>query len=248
MFWDMLILITSFFGGALGTFGLLKFFPTLLTNLISEVHQQKNRVLLENIRNGHQTQLESLRNDFNVKLEDVRLNSQKMVEDHKNHLQDVARYSEYQFKLYNELWASLYDLKYEADKLWKRASVIHMKSFAKQLFETKKKVGQNILLIRDDHYRALLDIINAFEEFRIGKDDLISIQNRRTNVSMVDRDVVNIIEANEEIKNQYSVLLDRLAGDFKNHVSRSMSSKEEQLEFLYENNFDERGSLLQSSP
>ncbi|SCB77234.1 hypothetical protein GA0061094_0405 [[Bacillus] enclensis] len=50
MFWDMLILITSFFGGALGTFGILKFFPTLLTNLLSEVHQQKNRVLLEDIK------------------------------------------------------------------------------------------------------------------------------------------------------------------------------------------------------
>ncbi|KSU64621.1 hypothetical protein AS034_01945 [[Bacillus] enclensis] len=64
---------------------------------------------------------------------------------------------------------------------------------------------------------------------------------------MVDRDVVNIIEVNEEIKNQYNVLLDRLAGDFKNHVSISMRSKEEQMEFLYESNFDERGRLLRSS-
>jgi hypothetical protein len=232
MFWDILILITSFFGGALGTFGILKFFPALLINILSEVHLQKNRVLLEDIKKQNQIQLDSLNNDFNVKLEEIRMNSQKAVEDHKNHLLDLARYSEYQFKLYNELWASLYDLKYEAENLWNHASIPHMKSFALQLYETKRRVGQNALLIRDDHYRALIDVIEAFEQFRVGKHDLLSLRNRRTNITTVDREVQTIIDVNRDIKNQYNILLDSLVVNFKNYVSRSSDLKEEKLESI----------------
>ncbi|WGG46484.1 hypothetical protein [Rossellomorea sp. DA94] len=232
-------MMSSFFstlGAVFVTLGILKIFPAILKNILSETHKHRNNKLLEVIKNVHQNQLEGVKSDLNKKLEEVKMNYQKEIENHKNDLLDLARYSEYQFKLYNELWASLYDLKYEADNLWNHASNLHMQSFALQLYETKRRVGQNTLLIRDDHYRALIDTIEAFEQFRVGKHDLISLRNRRTNITTVDREIQNLIDANRDIKNEYNILLDSLVVDFKNYVIRSSDIKDEQLEFISSRN------------
>jgi hypothetical protein len=246
----MLNTFLSTIGAVIVTLGIFKIWPTILTNLFREVHKHRNSILLEDIKKEHQVQLEDIKSDLNNKLEEVKMNYQKDIEIHKNHLLDIARYSEYQFKLYNELWASLFDLKYEAENLWKHATLRNMQLFAKQLYETKRKVGQNILLIRSDHYKNLVEIIDAFEQFRVGKNNLITIRNHRisvTSIIRVDREVQEITESNREIKNQYSTLLDRLSVEFKNHVSRSTSMKEEQLEFVNSSNINDGGSLLRSS-
>ncbi|XRG77041.1 hypothetical protein V5E38_14425 [Rossellomorea sp. GAMAL-10_SWC] len=218
--------LLSLIGGSLSTLVSLKVFPTTLTKILSEIHQQKNRVLLEDIKKDNQVQIEGLKHDFSKKLEEVKLNYQKNIEIHKTALLDVARYSEYQFKLYNELWASLYDLKHSADELWTLADTSNLKNFAQQLNDTKKKIGQNVLLINEVDYIALMDIIETFEKFRIGKVDLISFRNKRINHNNINQYDIEIIISNEMIKNHYNSLLDKLAIDFKVQISKSTLSME----------------------
>ncbi|MBY0157211.1 hypothetical protein H0178_15570 [Cytobacillus firmus] len=209
--------ILSAIGGAIGSFALYKIAPRTITNLLTEIHQQKNRVLLEDIKKQNQAILVDIQANHTLKLEELKKEYQKELESYKTGLQTVTRYSEYQFKLYNELWVSLFELKNEAQELWERANNRNLTKFVKQLIETKKKIEQNILLINEQHYQTLMDLIATFEKFKIGKVELIRYRNRnRENyIDTIGREELEFIDFNEQVKDEYINLVDTLAKEFK---------------------------------
>jgi hypothetical protein len=217
---ELLTLILSVIGGSLGTFGVYSIFPKAITNRISEIHQQKNRVLLEDIKKQNQTLLADLQAENSLKLEKIKKENQKELEGYKTGLQTVARYSEYQFKLYNELWISLFELKSEAEELWDQASDRNLKKFVKQLIETKKKIEQNILLINEEHYQSLIHIIETFETYKIGKVELMGYRNhhRERNNDYIVHDELEFIYFNEQVKDEYIKLVEIIAKEFKRHL------------------------------
>lgn len=209
--------ILSAIGGAIGSIALYKIAPRTITNLLSEIYQQKNRVLLEDIKKQNQAILVDLQAKHTLKLEELKKEYQKELESHKTGLQTVARYSEYQFKLYNELWFSLYDLKSHAEDLWEHASNTNLKKFVKQLKETRKKIEQNILLINEEHYVSLIEIIATFENYKLGKVELINYRSRQIegNIHTIGRDELEFINFNVHFKDEYIELVDRIAREFK---------------------------------
>jgi hypothetical protein len=159
-------------------------------------------------------------------LEEIRKSNQKDLESYKTSLQNVAMYSEYQFKLYNELWTSLYELKSKGEDLWEHASPKNLTNFSKQLGETTKKVGQNRLVINDEHYESLSKILTTFKSYHIGKGSLINYRNLNSRSNTVGHEEIEFINSNEQMKNEYNDLVEILAFEFKKHLRQPMNNSE----------------------
>jgi hypothetical protein len=79
------------------------------------------------------------------------------------------RYVEAQFELYNSLWEALYELKIAGDALWEEASLENLTGFAVSLTKADDMIQKRSLLIEPDHHARLIDLIETFDNFRIGK-------------------------------------------------------------------------------
>lgn len=199
----------SLIGGTLGTLIFYKILPKTITAHLSENHQQRNRMLLEEIKSDNQIVLESIKNEY-----------QKELEVYKMSLIALDRYSDYQFRLYNELWTSLYELKCKGEDLWEHASSRNLTNFAKQIKETKNKIEQNILLINDEHYDKLINILKTFGKYKIGKENLINYRKlSRDNEFELNFNENDFKTVNQSIKIEYDCLIDMIASDFKRHLS-----------------------------
>jgi len=167
-------------------------------------------------RNHYQKQMESLKHDYQRQMEVFR-------SDVALKLEIAKRFSENQFRLYNELWRSLCDLKAAGDSLWERVDIPSVKKFAKQLADTKREIRRNSLLIERQHYTRLQDLIEQFDKFKFGKTQLADLRKhsrteRDQPSSFNEYDIQNTIEHNREAKERYSELLDELEDFFRNQI------------------------------
>jgi hypothetical protein len=88
-----------------------------------------------------------------------------------------ARYSEHQFKMYNDLWASLCDLKKVADKLWENSTRENLSVFDSQLEIAKEQLNKNALLIESRHFNEMNVILHEFNQYQVGKETLINLRD-----------------------------------------------------------------------
>jgi hypothetical protein len=134
-------------------------------------------------------------------------------------LEAVNRYSESQFRLYNDLWSSLCDLRIAGDALWEDANSINARRFAQQLQKTRDMVQKRSLLIEDEHYEKLKRLMEEFGDFDLGKARLLEL--RRTHFpleSVPDQEVQRVIQQNQLKKEAYSQLLTELERSLKNQL------------------------------
>ncbi|MGM0840272.1 MAG: hypothetical protein ACQEWE_06080 [Bacillota bacterium] len=118
-----LVTILSSIGGS----GILIYvLQRLIINSLSENQMQNNRLIIEEIKD-----------QYAKNLEEIKKTHQKEIENYKVNISNYTRYSDEQFKLYNDFWISLCDLKNSAHLLWENANSDNLWSFAKQLKETK---------------------------------------------------------------------------------------------------------------
>lgn len=205
----MLTLLNWAIGLSIAWLGGKAILEKVILNSITEIHQQSNRKIIEEIKRDNQE-----------KLEKIKIEYQKDIEKYKNELLKTARYSEYQFKLYNELWVSLYDLRNAAENLWEHADRKSLQVFTEQLNKTKLAVGRNSLLIEEQHYENLNTLLNRFGEFQIGKRNLISVRSYNlSNFDMTHYERDTIL-SNEQIKDEYVQLVNEIGNQFKNHIQR----------------------------
>lgn len=119
----------------------------------------------------------------------------------------------YQYKLYTEVWVSLYDLKKIADNLWENPEVTLLYLFANKLQESQDMINRNDLLLETFLIEKLNILFSKFWEFRLGKAKLINIYQKENSNSyenirtISDKDVEWIINDNKELKNDYDVLI-----------------------------------------
>ena len=143
----------------------------------------------------------------------------------KDHLFDTLktasfRYSDSQFGLYNELWRSLVDLKSSGDNLWEQVSSKKVKEFAVQVKETSDAIERSALLIEDDHYQKLKNIIKQFEAFQFGKQRLVDLRNKTAHRQNVDENEIRYtIDDNRQRKEEFTALLNELRSHFKEQIS-----------------------------
>lgn len=146
-----------------------------------------------------------------------------IVEHYRNRLKILYRYHESQFTLYNTLWGSLYKLKLVGDALWKSANILNLQRFAEQLRETEDVIGENFLLIEEEHFQELKRLIQESWNFRLGKERLINLYEKRERYKhMVYKgDIEEMIRHNRKIKNEYEYLIFEVGHHLKRQLKGS---------------------------
>jgi hypothetical protein len=159
----------------------------------------------------------------NVEIETLKTEFQKEIEYSKTQLeilkQSSVRYSEYQFKLYNELWSELYQLEVIAEELWEKADEGTLRRLVEQLRKTKDKIKKNALLVEEEHLSELLSLLDQFGNYQVGKQRLIELRRTRNDYHDIDNiNVQSIINGNESFREGYSAILDTLSKKFRHQI------------------------------
>lgn len=176
----------------------------LVINSLSKIQERSNAVAIEEIKQSYAETLKT-----------IELKHQKEIENHKTQLSNYMRYSDEQFKLYNEFWSSIYDLKIKADDLWEIADNENLFSFAEQLKDTSIKVEKARLFIEEDHYQSLKRILRIFSEYSVGKTKLIHLkQNRNIEPRVIDE----LIRSNGSVKIRYDNLTENIFISIKKQI------------------------------
>ena len=127
----------------------------------------------------------------------------------------VARYSEQQFTVYNQLWSSLYELLTTGDELWMHAERQKLLRFAKQLRLTKDAVEKGSLFIEDELYQKLRDILEVFSNYEAGKSHLIDLRE----LGNIQDYEIQQITANRQHLNLYTILISEIRSSFKRQLN-----------------------------
>jgi hypothetical protein len=129
----------------------------------------------------------------------------------------IGLYSEKQFNLYNELWVNLTDLKYSMLQLWSQASGDRLIEFSRKLEETTISLEKSALIVEEHDYMELIDILNKFAKYEIGKRMVIDYRNEQ---HVVDHMLVNrMIEENMATKDRLLLHLREMSSRLRNQIS-----------------------------
>lgn len=195
-------ILTSVGGATLVIIGLSKWFGDFLS-----------KRLLDDYNNKHKTELEGIKSKYQGELEKTKTDLEKAKS-------QFLRYSEKQFDLYNDLWKVLLYSKQQADELWESAIPEKIPAFGEQIKLTRDAINDNLLLIEEEHYEKLLELITQFEQFQFGKVKLIDIRRQpvdgRENISM--EQTRQTITENRITKDTYDGLLMEIGQSFRNQI------------------------------
>lgn len=170
--------------------------------------------LLDAYNNRHEHELEALKNKYANELENTKaeLEKTKLL---------FARYSEKQFDLYNDLWKVLLYTKQQADMLWEKAEPSQIPAFSEQIRLTRNAINDNLLLIEDEHYKKLINLIGQFEQFQFGKQRLIDIRAQADYdlaSQITKREARETINQNKKTKEKYDTLIMDIGQSFRNQI------------------------------
>ncbi len=137
----------------------------------------------------------------------------------------LRQYTEGQFDEYRELWAALCDLKVAADDLWNVATPAKADDFLEKLSETRLSLEKSSLLVEQEHYQRLTDLLMQFNEFWHGKQALIELRLLEEEDQRVLQDRRRqIVADNRFLVDEYSQTLDELRGYFQSHLKGATSN------------------------
>ena len=172
--------------------------------------------LLDAYNNKHEKELEVIKTKYASELE----NTKNELEKAKS---QFLRYSEKQFELYNDLWKVLLYTKRQADLLWQKADPNQIPSFSEQIRLTRNAISDNLLLIEEEHYEKLIQLIEQFEQFQFGKLKLIDIRIQIEGGEQVQQiiskaDAQNTINKNRRTKEKYDKLIMDIGKSFREQI------------------------------
>lgn len=171
------------------------------------------------IKKDNQTFKKDLQNK--IALQDKELEEYKQKLEHGILIKE--KYSDIRFRMYNELWSKLVDLKFKADELWEDVSESKLLEFTALLKETKRVIETKRLLLEMVDYMALRRVIKEFENYKIGKSKLIDIDENNYNAVMGGvGGAIGQAFANLLIKQEYERLLNSLSRKFKLNLSMEL--------------------------
>ena len=189
----------------LGSSGVVAIFVKYAADLLSQR-------LLDHYNNEHEKELEALKAHYTEALAKTQLELDKAERRH-------YLYSQSQFELYNSLWKQLVYTKRLADELWRVADPQKLPSFADQIRQTKYVIEENMLLIEDEHYNALMKLMTEFENFIVGKRRLAEIrQSSASEVIDNIEDITRMIQENGDSKHRYDTLVEEVGESFRNQI------------------------------
>jgi len=138
----------------------------------------------------------------------------------------LLRYSENQFDIYRELWGSLCELKLTTDDLWIRATPDNVSRFSDQLNKTRFWLEKSSLFIEDEHYQRLKGVFDDFEQFLVGKENLVELRNDpHVSENELRNRTRDIVASNRWHRDHFTQTLSELRGYFKKHIAGSTQSQ-----------------------
>lgn len=197
--------IVSIGGSSVVIFALSKWFGNFLSTRLLDSYNNKHEKELEVIKTKYASELENTKNE---------LEKAKSM---------FLRYSEKQFELYNDLWKVLLYTKRQADLLWQKADPNQIPSFSEQIRLTRNAISDNLLLIEEEHYEKLIQLIEQFEQFQFGKLKLIDIRIQIEGGEQVQQiiskaDAQNTINKNRRTKEKYDKLIMEIGKSFREQI------------------------------
>ncbi|MFH0261371.1 hypothetical protein ACGRH2_13270 [Vibrio barjaei] len=127
------------------------------------------------------------------------------------------RYSDSQFKTYNEVWAVLCEVERVCENLWVKARPQDVRILARTIKEARQQLKSGALLFEESDYKLLNDLFDDFGNFQFGKHRLAEFRQNQTGY-YDDQDVYTLIENNREIRERYQVILTRIKNDFRSQI------------------------------
>lgn len=171
--------------------------------------------LLDTYNNKHESELEALKSRYANELETTKVELEKARS-------QFVRYSEKQFDLYNDLWKVLLYTKQQADMLWQKADPSQIPAFGEQIRQTRRAINDNLLLIEEEHYNKLIELIEQFEQFQFGKLKLIEIKTQlaegETEHPITKVEARNTINKNKKTKEKYDKLIMDIGKSFRHQI------------------------------
>jgi hypothetical protein len=169
--------------------------------------------LLDNYNNKHSKELEGIKGKYGKELEETKSALEKAKS-------QFLRYSEKQFDLYNDLWRVLLYTKLQADELWENAIPEKIPSFSEQIKLTKTAINDNLLLIEEEHYDKLMELIKQFEQFQFGKVRLVDIRRKpgENTDTISASETRQTIDLNKKTKDNYDKLIMEIGKTFRNQI------------------------------
>lgn len=125
-------------------------------------------------------------------------------------------YFEGQFKLYNDLWVALSGLQNEVEKLWAEATISNLNTFVQALSKAKKQIRNSALLIDQNHYNEIMEIIDSLENYRVGKERLVKVKNNNESGSPIN--VQEIIDQNRENRKKLNTFADHMLEKMREQI------------------------------
>ena len=130
-----------------------------------------------------------------------------------------SRTEDAEFKLYNEVWGQLQEVNTQGDELWANASRNNWEAFLISLRNAHLAMNKGRLILTDNHYQQLCEIMPAFEYYARGKEELIELRSSELQDSAFNEFLERRqIQENARYRNRYQQLLDEIAGEFKKQL------------------------------
>jgi hypothetical protein len=126
----------------------------------------------------------------------------------------ALKYNDRQFDLYLDLWKNLQELKFTTLDLWDTITQTNYKNFKKALQKADRQIETFSILIEENHYIELRDIIRVMREYDSGK-----IRLRDRNISASNDEIRQMIQENQERINNFLGIIDRVKKDIQSNIS-----------------------------
>jgi hypothetical protein len=210
-------ILGSLGGGSIIVFAASNWLGKVWANRILEKEKAELQRELEHYKTDLQKDIEKEKTALQREIEKAKV--QYQLEAEKNKAKYI-RYSETQFKMYNDLWHALCQLEEAAETLWDAATVERLMGFATKLHRAKNAIKVGYLVIETSHYQDLMSIIRQFEEFKFGKERLIRLRMKnRQEISVSDNEIQRVIDMNSQIRDDYINLLESVAASLKRQIA-----------------------------
>lgn len=168
--------------------GIVWFFVQLSANTLAENYKKKIEHDFEKKIEGYKSQLEILR-------------------------VTTLKYNDKQFELFIDLWKKLQELKFICIDLWIDANKQNLKKFNMALHKTFRQVETSSILIDEEQYKDLINVITNFQEYDSGKKKLVAEWN-----SAEVFEIEEMIEHNRQRKEICLQIIDRMKNDIRNKI------------------------------
>ena len=105
--------------------------------------------------------------------------------------------------------------------LWQKADPSQIPAFSEQIRQTRRAIDDNLLLIEEEHYNKLIQLIEQFEQFQFGKLKLVEIRSQFDNgaeVVISKTETQKTIRNNRRTKDRYDALIMDIGKSFRKQI------------------------------